>query len=68
MRIRLFLLFIVATSFIFVQAQTTKVQYGQQTWFDYLNQNRYTKEWGSWAGVQLKLTDGYFKSFYASES
>jgi hypothetical protein len=68
MRIRFFLLFLVITSFVFVQAQTTKVQYGQQAWFDYLNQNRYTKNWGSWAGVQLKLTDGYYKSFYASES
>jgi Protein of unknown function (DUF2490) len=53
---------------IFLNAQTRQVQYGQQTWLDYLNQNRYSKQWGSWIDLQLKLTDHYFNAVLASES
>ncbi len=53
---------------IFSNAQTRQVQYGQQTWLDYLNQNRYSKRWGSWIDLQLKLTDNYFNSVLATES
>ena len=35
---------------------------------DYLNQNRYSKQWGSWIDLQLKLTDDYFNAVLASES
>jgi len=53
---------------IFSNAQTRQVQYGQQTWLDYLNQNRYSKRWGSWIDLQLKLTDNYFNSVLATET
>jgi hypothetical protein len=51
-----------------LNAQTRQVQYGQQSWLDYLNQNRYSKQWGSWIDLQLKLTDNYYKSELATET
>lgn len=33
--------------------------HAQESWWDYLNQNRYSEKWGSWLDVQLKLIDGY---------
>lgn len=53
---------------LFLNAQARQVQYGQQSWLDYLNQNRYSKKWGSWIDLQLKLTDNYYKSELATET
>lgn len=68
MRIKSFLLFIGLSFCFLVHAQTTKYQYGQQSWLDYLNQNRYSNQWGSWVDLQLKLTDNYYKSELATET
>jgi hypothetical protein len=68
MRIKIYLFFFFLSFCFLVHAQTTKLQYAQQTWLDYLNQNRYSKQWGSWIDLQLKLSDSYYKSFYATES
>jgi hypothetical protein len=49
---------------IHVNAQTT---HAQESWWDYLNQNRYSEKWGSWLDVQLKLIDGYTHQKNAGE-
>jgi len=63
-----YLIFLLLLGPFLSNAQTKQVQYGQQSWLDYLNQNRYSKNWGSWLDLQLKLTDNYYKSVYATES
>ncbi len=68
MSIKYYILSLFLLCSIFLNAQTRQVQYGQQTWLDYLNQNRYSKQWGSWIDLQLKLTDHYFNAVLASES
>ena len=68
MSIKYYILSLFILCSIFSNAQTRQVQYGQQTWLDYLNQNRYSKRWGSWIDLQLKLTDNYFNSVLATES
>ena len=45
-------------------AQTT---HAQESWWDYLNQNRYSEKWGSWLDLQLKLIDGYTHDKNAGE-
>jgi len=51
-------------SFVRVGAQTS---YTQESWWDYLNQNRYSDKWGSWIDVQSKLKDHYVNSINANE-
>ena len=68
MRIKFYILSLFLLSSVFLKAQTKEVQNGQQSWLDYLNQNRYSKQWGSWIDLQLKLTDNYFNAVLASES
>jgi len=68
MRYTFYLMLLLLLGPIYLNAQTNQVQYGQQTWLDYLNQNRYSKNWGSWIDLQLKLADGYYKSVYATET
>ncbi len=68
MRIKFYILSLFLLSSVFLKAQTKEVQYGQQSWLDYLNQNRYSKQWGSWIDLQLKLAEGYYKSVYATET
>jgi len=61
----LYFLFIYIFSFsIKSSAQTT---HAQETWLDYLNQNRYSDHWGSWLDLQLKLIDGYVQNKNAGE-
>ncbi|MCX6202702.1 MAG: DUF2490 domain-containing protein [Bacteroidetes bacterium] len=67
MRNTFYLLLLLCGS-LYSKAQTRQVQYGQQSWLDYLNQNRYSNHWGSWIDLQLKLTDNYFKSELATET
>ena len=38
---------------------SAQTQHAQESWWDYLNQNRYSDKWGSWLDVQLKLIDGF---------
>ena len=68
MSIKYYILSLCILCSIFSNAQTRQVQYGQQTWLDYLNQNRYSKRWGSWIDLQLKLTDNYFNTTLATET
>ena len=68
MSIKYYILSLFILCSIFSNAQTRQVQYGQQTWLDYLNQNRYSKRWGSWIDLQLKLTDNYFNTTLATET
>lgn len=68
MSIKYYILSLFLLCSILSNAQTRQVQYGQQTWLDYLNQNRYSKKWGSWIDLQLKLTDHYYNTVLASES
>jgi hypothetical protein len=53
----LFVLF----SFIYLSsyAQTT---HNQESWWDYLNQNRYSDKWGSWLDIQLRLNDDFVQA------
>ncbi len=57
------LLFVLAIS-IKGSAQTTHTQ---ESWWDYLNQNRYTDHWGSWIDLQSKLKDNYVNQINANE-
>jgi len=68
MNIKFYILSFFLLCSVFLNAQTRQVQYGQQSWLDYLNQNRYSKQWGSWIDLQLKLTDNYYKSELATET
>ena len=68
MSIKYYILSLFILCSIFSNAQTRQVQYGQQSWLDYLNQNRYNKRWGSWIDLQLKLTDNYFNTTLATET
>ena len=68
MSIKYYILSLFILCSIFSNAQTRQVQYGQQSWLDYLNQNRYSKRWGSWIDLQLKLTDNYFNTTLATET
>ena len=68
MRYIFYLFFLVFLGPIYSIAQTRQVQYGQQSWLDYLNQTRFSKKWGSWLDLQLKLTDNYYKSELATET
>lgn len=38
---------------------TAQTIHAQESWWDYLNQNRYSDKWGSWLDIQLKLIDGF---------
>jgi hypothetical protein len=58
------LLFFVILALSKLSAQTTHTQ---ETWLDFLNQNRYSDKWGSWLDVQLKLIDGYTHEKNAGE-
>jgi hypothetical protein len=58
------LLLLCLLSCSFLRAQTTT---SQETWLDYLNQNRYSDRWGSWLDLQLKLNDGYIHAKNAGE-
>ena len=40
-------------------AQTSHTQ---ESWWDYLNQNRYSNKWGSWLDLQLKLNNQFIQS------
>lgn len=64
MRHLFFLSFFLFTFSIHINAQTT---HAQESWWDYLNQNRYSDKWGSWLDVQLKLIDGYTHQKNAGE-
>jgi Protein of unknown function (DUF2490) len=68
MRNYFFLILILILGAFQVNAQTRQVQYGQQSWIDYLNQNRYNNKWGSWIDYIVKLNDGYYKSLLATEA
>ena len=68
MRYFFYLFFLLFLGPIYTSAQTRQVQYGQQSWLDYLNQTRFSKKWGSWLDLQLKLTDNYYKSELATET
>ena len=57
MRNSFFLILILILGAFQVNAQTRQVQYGQQSWIDYLNQNRYNNKWGSWIDYIVKLND-----------
>lgn len=53
----LFILYIFLLTYSFQgNAQTS---HAQESWWDYLNQNRYSEKWGSWLDLQLKLIDGF---------
>lgn len=56
-------LFFLLTTFG-LKAQTV---HAQESWWDYLNQNRYSESWGSWLDVQMKLNDGYVQAKNAGE-
>ena len=45
----------------------TQTTHAQETWLDYLNQNRYSDHWGQWLDVQLKLIDGFTHDKNAGE-
>jgi hypothetical protein len=64
MRKHLLFLILIIISFVRVGAQTTRMQ---ESWLDYLNQNRYTDKWGSWIDVQSKLKDHYINAINANE-
>lgn len=51
-------------TFLYTSAQTS---HAQESWWDYLNQNRLSTKWGSWLDVQLKLNNGFVQSKNESE-
>lgn len=51
-------------SLLKLSAQTTV---GQESWFDYLNQNRFSKKWASWTDLQLRTRDNYVNAKNAYE-
>lgn len=51
-------------SFVSVGAQTS---HAQESWWDYLNQNRYSDKWGSWIDIQSKLRDHFANAHNADE-
>lgn len=55
--------FTIAFSFKSI-AQTT---HGEESWWDYLNQNRYSDHWGSWIDLQTKWKDHYAEHINANE-
>lgn len=56
--------YFIVFSFIGLNAQTS---HAQESWWDYLNQNRYTQHWGSWIDVQSKLRDHFVNAINADE-
>mgnify|MGYP000090058592 CR=1 FL=1 len=60
--IYLFLLFIVFS--IQSSAQTA---HAQESWWDYLNQNRFSNKWGSWLDLQTKRKDHFVNALNANE-
>ena len=47
-----------------VNAQTSHIQ---ESWWNYLNQNRYTEHWGSWIDIQSKFKDQFVNRINADE-
>jgi len=60
----LFLFIFISFFYLSSNAQTT---HAQESWWDYLNQNRYSTKWGSWLDLQLKLIDGFTHAKNAGE-
>lgn len=50
--------------FSFLPAQTTHLQ---ESWWDYLNQNRFSDKWGSWLDIQSKLRTHFVNEVNADE-
>ncbi|MEN9697383.1 MAG: hypothetical protein RLZ56_804 [Bacteroidota bacterium] len=47
-----------------LNAQTN---HSEESWWDYLNQNRYTEHWGSWIDLQSKRKENYVDVINANE-
>jgi len=60
----LFLFLFFSLFYLNGNAQTT---HSQESWWDYLNQNRYSDKWGSWLDLQLKLIDEFTHAKNAGE-
>jgi hypothetical protein len=55
--VKSFFLFVFFLSIAVIgNAQTTQTQ---ESWWDYLNQDRFSEHWGTWIDVQAKLKDSY---------
>lgn len=46
---------------------STQTSHAQESWWDYLNQNRYSDKWGSWIDLQSKLKDHFVNVVNANE-
>ncbi len=64
MRKYYYLLILILTFSLKGISQTTHTE---ESWWDYLNQNRYNDHWGSWIDVQSKLRDHYVNAINANE-
>lgn len=53
--------------FVFSLRAYSQTTHAQESWWDYLNQNRYSDKWGSWLDVQLKLIDDFTHTKNAGE-
>lgn len=54
-------------TFCFSVATSAQTVHAQESWLDYLNQNRYSDKWGSWLDLQLKLIDRFANAKNAGE-
>jgi hypothetical protein len=64
MRKGIYLFFIL---FIFALKASAQTTHTQESWWDYLNQNRYSEHWGSWIDLQSKLKENYVNAINANE-
>ncbi len=59
------------TLFLFIccfsVATSAQTVHAQESWLDYLYQNRYSDKWGSWLDLQLKLIDRFANAKNAGE-
>ena len=63
-----FTVLLLLSTFVLCSLGTSaQTSYTQETWLDYLNQNRYSDKWGSWIDVQSKLKDHYVNAINANE-
>jgi len=60
-------LFLILFSFFIYLNGHSQTSHAQESWWDYLNQNRYSEKWGSWLDLQLKLIDSYVLDKNAGE-
>ena len=60
----LFLSFLFLLLFLAGRSQTA---HAEESWWDYLNQNRYSDHWGSWLDIQTKRKEHYVDAINANE-